>query len=102
MHPTARSAEINDIFIYRINFIYRTHHPQVFLEQSWIDIHIVIDYKNDHDDWLQNNDWLHDNLMTDSHWLQNNDWLQNIDWLQNNGWLQNVDWLHIWWIDDRL
>ena len=31
MHPTARSAEINDIFIYRTNC---THHPQVFLEQS--------------------------------------------------------------------
>ena len=54
MHPTARSAEINDIFIYRTNCICRTHYPQVFLEQSWIDIHIVIDYKNDHDDWLQN------------------------------------------------
>ena len=72
------------------------------LEQSRIDIHMTIDYKNDHDDWLQNIDWLQNvdwlqniDWLQIAYWLQNNDWLHIHDWLQIDDWLQNVDWLQM-------
>ena len=68
------------IKLYFIELIIFIEHR--FLEQSWID------YKNDHDDWLQNIDWLQNN-----DWLQIAYWLQNNDWLHIDDWLQIVDWL---------
>ena len=38
MHPTARSAEIDDVFYLFIELIIHR-----WLEQSWIDIHMMID-----------------------------------------------------------